>query len=94
MKEEQDLAGLDIDELTPAQLRKLLRRVMAKGLKDKDEGEKEEELRKSEEEREKLSKLREEKNGKGPSPDVTKDDVPEELRDEEEDEDEKDSKKE
>jgi len=54
----------------------VIRRLLAKG----DQGDSEKELDKAEEEREKLSKLREESNGKGPSPEVEKDDLPEELQ--------------
>jgi len=86
-----DIGALDIDELTPAQLRKVIRRLMAKGLDKGEDSDKE--VEKSEEEREKLSKLREESNGKGPSPKVEKDDLPEELRESDEDEDEGKSKK-
>lgn len=78
MSLEED-AGLDLDDLTPAQLRKLIKKMMARGLSKKDDDDKD--LEKAEEEREKLSKLREESNGKGPSPDVEKDDLPEGLRD-------------
>jgi len=90
--DDDEEAGLDLDDLTPAQLRKLIKKMMARGLRKKEDDDKE--LEKAEEEREKLSKLREESNGKGPSPKVKEDDMPEGLRDDEEDEDEKDSKKE
>ena len=87
-----DIGALDIDELTPAQLRKVIRRLMAKGVEKGEDSDKE--VEKSEEEREKLSKLREESNGKGPSPKVEKDDLPEELRESDDaDEDEGKSKK-
>ena len=93
MKDSEDYGGLDIDELTPAQLRKLLRRVMAKGLSRSKE-EKDEDIEKAEEEREKLSKMREESNGKGPSPKVKKEDLPSGLSsdDDEEEDDKEDSK--
>lgn len=74
----KDIGALDIDELTPAQLRKVIRRLLAKGGVKEEDAEKD--MEKAEEEREKLSKLREESNGKGPSPEVEKDDLPEELQ--------------
>lgn len=87
-------AELDIDDLPPKVLRKMLRQMMAK--KNKKPGERdEEEEDKADEEREALSDLHAEGRGKPPEIPVTDDDLPESLRgdSDEKDEDKKDKKK-
>lgn len=86
-------AELDIDDLPPKVLRKMLRQLMAKKNKPRSEqGDDEEE--KAEEEREDLADLHEEHTGKGPDIPVTDEDLPESLRgDSEEEPKKKDSKR-
>lgn len=70
-----DAAELDLEDLPPKALRKLIKAMLSKAGKPRDEKESE----KADEEREALSDLHEEHKGK-PSPiAVTKDDLPPEL---------------
>lgn len=78
-------AELDIDDLPPKVLRKMLRQLMAKKGKPRSEqGEEAED--KAEEEREDLADLHAEHKGKGPDIPVTDDDLPESLKSDSEDE--------
>lgn len=77
---------LDLEELPPKVLRKIIRAGMGKRAKkkmedarrdsDDDEDDIEDDENEAEEEREKLSRLAEEQKGKAPSIEVTKDDLP------------------
>jgi hypothetical protein len=79
-------AELDIDDLPPKVLRKMLRQLMAKKGKPRSEqGEEAEDA--AEKEREDLADLHAEHKGKGPDIPVTDDDLPEALKDDDDDED-------
>jgi hypothetical protein len=82
-------AELDIDDLPPKVLRKMLRQLMAKKGKPRSEqGEKAEDD--AEKEREDLADLHAEHKGKGPDIPVTDDDLPEALKGQDDDEDSED----
>jgi hypothetical protein len=70
------VVGLDLEDLSPAQLRKLLRHTMRnaqpRGKREKDEVEDDED----DEENEDLVDLHREKKGDSKPPKVTKDDLP------------------
>jgi hypothetical protein len=78
------VVGLDLEDLSPAQLRKLLRHTMRnsqpKGKREPDEKEDEE----GDEENEDLVDLHREKKGDSKPPKVTKDDLPKGVELEEE----------
>jgi hypothetical protein len=77
-------AELDIDDLPPKVLRKMLRQLMAKKGKPRSEqGEEAEDA--AEKEREDLADLHAEHKGKGPDIPVTDDDLPEALKSEDDD---------
>lgn len=76
-----EAGDLDIEDLPPKALRKLIRSMMAKMGKPRSE----EDDEKAEDEREALADLKEETEGKAPSIPVEKDDLPPELRDDSED---------
>lgn len=79
-------AELDIDDLPPKVLRKMLRQLMAKKGKPRSEqGEEAEDA--AEKEREDLADLHAEHKGKGPDIPVTDDDLPEALKSDDDDED-------
>lgn len=84
-----DAAELDIEDLPPKALRKLIRSMLAKS--GKPTGKKDDD--KADEEREALSDLHEEHKGKAPKVPVTEDDLPF-GQDEEEDEEKEDEKEE
>lgn len=87
-----DAAELDLEDLPPKALRKLIKSMLAKAGKN-PEGK---DAEKSDEEREALTDLHEQTNGKPAPIPVTKDDLPPELLQDDEDEesdDEKPSKK-
>lgn len=73
------IAGLDLEDLTPAQLRKLLRSMACSGSMKQDQKEKDEEADEAAEENEKLVSLDEETKGKSKAPPVAEDDLPEEI---------------
>lgn len=75
-KKQIDL-DIDIDDLPPALVRKLLRRMVAKRLSDKDPEEAEKDEEDSEKERKKLADLHKEKKGTPPKMPVEEDDLPE-----------------
>jgi hypothetical protein len=75
-----DAAELDIEDLPPKALRKLIRSMLAKAGKTPDKKADD----KSDEEREALSDLHEEHKGKAPKVPVTEDDLPFEQDDEDE----------
>lgn len=76
---------MDIDDLPPKVLRKMLRQLMKKNGKPRSEmGEEEED--KADDEREALADLHAEHKGKGPDIPVTDDDLPESLRGDSEEE--------
>lgn len=78
-----DAAELDIEDLPPKALRKLIRSMLAKAGKTPDKKADD----KSDEEREALADLHEEGKGKAPKVPVTEDDLPFDLENEaEEDE--------
>jgi hypothetical protein len=83
-----DAGELDIEDLPPKALRKLIRSMMAKAGKPRDD----DAADKADDEREALADLKEESNGKAPKIPVSEDDLPPELRDDE-DEDEDEGKK-
>lgn len=75
-------ADLDLEDLSPKTLRKMLRALLAKNAGKASDEEKEADDDKAEEERTKLSDLHAEKKGKSEEVPVTEDDLPFELRDE------------
>lgn len=79
---------MDIDDLPPKVLRKMLRQMMAKKGKSRSEIEKIEgsEEDKADDERQALADLHAEHKGKGPEIPVTDDDLPESLRGDSEEE--------
>lgn len=77
-----DAAELDLEDLPPKALRKLIKSMLAKAGK-KPEGK---DAEKADEEREALSDLHEETNGKPTPIPVKKDDLPPELSQDDEDE--------
>jgi hypothetical protein len=77
MSMQYEIAGLDIDELTAPQLRKLLRRGALSSLMKKQSAERDEDTDRAAEENEKLVDLAEEKKGKSKAPEVREDDLPE-----------------
>jgi hypothetical protein len=79
-----DAGELDIEDLPPKALRKLIRSMMAKVGKPRDAKSDED----ADEEREALADLKEETKGKAPKIPVIEDDLPPELRADEDDEDE------
>lgn len=83
MSIQYEIAGLDLDELTAPQLRKLFRRGALNALMKKDAKERDEETDKAAEENDKLVDLAEEKKGKSKAPEVLEDDLPEGLAEEE-----------
>lgn len=77
---------MDIDDLPPKVLRKMLRQMMAKKGKPRSEQGSDEED-KADDEREALADLHAEHKGKGPEIPVTDEDLPESLRGDSEEED-------
>ena len=73
----QAISGLDLDDLTPKQLRKVLNGIVRNQLPygKKTDEEKEEHADKDEEKSKSLADLKEAKNGKPKTPKVTKDDL-------------------
>jgi hypothetical protein len=73
----QAISGLDLDDLTPKQLRKMLNGLVRNQLpySKKTDEEKEEHADKDEEKSDALADLKEAKNGKPKTPKVTKDDL-------------------
>ena len=73
----QAMSGLDLDDLTPKQLRKVLNGLVRSQLpySKKTDEEKESHAEKDEEESNALANLKESKNGKPKTPKVTKDDL-------------------
>lgn len=71
------ISGLDLDDLTPKQLRKVLNGLVRNQLpySKKTAEEKEEHADKDEEESDALANLKESTNGKPKTPKVTKDDL-------------------
>lgn len=71
------ISGLDLDDLTPKQLRKVLNGLVRNQLPyaKKTDEEKEDHADKDEEESNSLADLKESKNGKPKTPKVTKDDL-------------------
>lgn len=69
----------DIDSLPAPVLRKIIRSMSAKRLSDRDPDDVKRADEDAEEERKKLSDLHAEKKGRGKSPDVEKDDLPEDT---------------
>lgn len=67
---------IELEDLPPRVVRKMLRALMAKGVNVSEE-ESEEDVDKSEEEREELSALHEEGKGESPKVPVEEDDLPE-----------------
>ena len=80
------LVGLDLEDLTPRQLRQLLRAAARKSAmrhERADEGESDgKDKDKEDDENSKLVDLKEEKKGKSKSPKVTKNDLPEGVEEE------------
>jgi hypothetical protein len=72
------LVGLDLEDLTPRQLRMILRGAArsSKPLHEKSSKEKDEEEDKAQKENDDLVDLHEEKSGDPKTPKVTKDDLP------------------
>jgi hypothetical protein len=88
------LVGLDLEDLTPRQLRMILRGAAKASMPSgkKSEKEKESDEEKEQEENDDLVDLHEEKGGKPKTPKVTKDDLPKGItKDEDEDEEEENS---
>lgn len=82
---------LEIDDLTKGALKKLVKTLMSADDREKALDKAKEDEEKESEDR---ANLKEEKNGKGPAPKVTSEDVPKDLRDKvEEDDEEEDEKK-
>lgn len=78
-----DAADLDLEDLPPKALRKLIKSLLMKRGKPNDD----KEAAESDKEREALADLHANHKGKGPSPDVEEDDLPPELvTDDDEDE--------
>jgi len=73
----QAISGLDLDDLTPKQLRKVLNGLVRNQLpySKKTDEEKEEHADKDEKESKSLADLKESKNGKPKTPQITKDDL-------------------
>jgi hypothetical protein len=73
----QAISGLDLDDLTPKQLRKVLNGLVRNQLPyaKKTDEEKESHAEKDEEESDALANLKEAKNGKPKTPKVMKDDL-------------------
>jgi hypothetical protein len=73
----QAISGLDLDDLTPKQLRKVLNGLVRNQLPyaKKTDEEKESHAEKDEEESDALADLKESKNGKPKTPKVMKDDL-------------------
>jgi hypothetical protein len=73
----QAISGLDLDDLTPKQLRKMLNGLVRNQLpySKKTDEEKEEHADKDEEKSDALADLKEAKNGKPKTPKVMKDDL-------------------
>jgi hypothetical protein len=73
----QAISGLDLDDLTPKQLRKVLNGLVRNQLPygKKTDEEKEEHADKDEEKSKSLADLKESKNGKPKTPKVMKDDL-------------------
>lgn len=76
------LVGLDLEDLTPRQLRQLLRAAARKSAMRHEREPESEEENKEEDENEKLVNLKEEKNGKAKTPKVTKADLPKGISEE------------
>lgn len=89
-----NLVGLDLEDLTPRQLRQLLRSAATSSMlrKDRSEKEKEEEDDDAANENDDLVDLHEEKKGKSGAPKVRSDDLPEGIEVEEEEEEEEEEK--
>jgi hypothetical protein len=84
MSSAQELVGLDLEDLTPRQLRQLLRMSARRGAPRGEKGDKDEkESDEAAEENEKLVDLQEEKKGKSKAPEVAADDLPEGIEIEE-----------
>lgn len=84
-------AELDLDDLPPKVLRKMLRQMIGK--KGKSDEEKDKEIDKADKEREDLASMHAQSRGGAPEIPVTKDDIPEHMREvmgEEEEEEEDD----
>ena len=87
--EDEESLFEDLEELPPKVLRKMIRRLKARRLSDRDEEEEEEILAKHEKDRKELAELHEEGHGAPPEVPVEDEDLPESLSgDEEEEEDE------
>lgn len=90
MAKDKALADLDdndvedyIDKASVSSLRRMVRRLRAKRLSERDPEEMEKDEEESEKERNKLADMHEEKKGAAPKLPVEDDDLPEELADEE-----------
>ena len=86
MSSAQELVGLDLEDLTPRQLRQLLRMSARRGVMRGEKGDKDEKEKESDEAAEengKLVDLQEEKKGKSKAPEVAADDLPEGIEIEE-----------
>lgn len=71
-------AELDLDDLPPKVLRKMLRQMIGK--KGKSDEEKDKEIDKADKEREDLAAMHAQSRGGAPEIPVTKDDIPEHMR--------------
>lgn len=70
---------IDLDDLPPKVLRKMLRQMMGKEAKSEEDNEKE--IEKADKEREDLADLHAQSRGGAPEIPVTKDDLPEHMQD-------------
>lgn len=82
---------MDLDDIKPSALKRLLREALTKKGKDRN---KDQAAKQAEKDSEDRVDLREEKNGKSPSVPVTKEDIPKSLRDADEEDNKEDSKEE
>jgi hypothetical protein len=80
-------AELDLDDLPPKVLRKMLRQMMGKTPKKGEEDANGKAIEKADEEREALADMHSKSRGAAPEIPVTKEDLPEEMRDQLEEED-------
>jgi hypothetical protein len=81
---------IDIDDLPPKVVRKMLRQALSR--REQEDDEKEKDVEKSDKDRDDLSRLHEEGNGKAPELPVLKDDLPD-YEDDDKEEEEKPKKK-
>ena len=90
MSSHKSLVGLDLEDLTPRQLRQLLRGAAKYAImrNDQDDDEKEEKDDEAAKENDDLVDLQEETKGKSKAPKVQKDDLPEGIEVEEDEEEE------